>query len=120
MAKSASSLIQTLCAVSMSLPAATQDLKWGDILVFSVADKMFGATHTDLKTFSFKVDADRFLELTDRPGMIPSPYLARHKWIKIVDPKLVNHDEAVALVRRSYELVFAKLTKKLQREIRHE
>lgn len=87
--------------------------------MFSVGGKMFAATHTDYRTMSFKVDGDRFLELTDRPGMIAAPYLARHKWVQIADPKLVNREEAIALIQRSYQLVFAKLTKKLQREIGH-
>ena len=87
--------------------------------MFSVGEKMFAATHTDYRTLSFKVDNERFLELTDRPGIIAAPYLARHKWVQIVDPKLVNRKEAIALVQRSYELVFAKLSKKLQQEIAH-
>ena len=102
-----------------SLPGATEDVKWETNLVFSVGDKMFALTDVDdkAKGISFKVDDDRFLELTDRPGIIPSPYLARAKWVRIEDLKAVSDAEAAALLKRSYELVFAKLTKKLQREI---
>jgi len=81
---------------------------------------MFATTHTDVdNTFSFKVDHDRFLELTDRDGIIPAPYMARFKWVQISDPKRVSQEEAVELVKRSYQLVFAKLTKKMQMEISH-
>jgi len=66
---------------------------------------------------SFKVDDDRFLELTDRPGFIPAPYLARARWVKLVGLDAVGDAEAAALLRRSHALVFAKLTKKLQHEI---
>jgi predicted DNA-binding protein (MmcQ/YjbR family) len=118
--KKNASLIQALCSVCMTFPAATQDVKWGDVLVFSVGAKMFAATHTDMQTLCFKVDPERFLELTDRPGIIPAPYLARNKWVQIVDPTAVSRDESVELLKRSYQLVFAKLTKKLQREIGHE
>lgn len=117
MAKSDASLIQALCSVCMSLPAATKDVKWGDVLVFSVGAKMFAATHTDMRTLCFKADPERFLELTDRPGIIPAPYLARNKWVQIIDPAAISRDEASELIKRSYQLVFAKLTKKLQREI---
>ena len=102
-----------------SLPGATEDIKWGADLVFSVGAKMFACTGNgdDADGISFKVDDERFLELTDRPGIIAAPYLARVKWVKIVDLKAVSDAEAGALLKRSHELVFGKLTKKLQREI---
>lgn len=119
--KAAETLTATLCAVCAALPGATQDVKWGEVLVFSVGEKMFAATHINgSDAFGFKVDDDRFLELTDRPGIIPAPYLARAKWVQIADPKALSREEATAFVKRSYQLVFAKLTKKLQREIGHE
>ncbi len=106
-------------AVCRALPGATEDIKWGADLVYSIGGKMFAVTGADddASGISLKVDDERFLELTDRPGIVPSPYLARAKWIRIVDFKAVGDAEAAALLKRSYELVFAKLTKKLQREI---
>lgn len=106
-------------ALCRSFPGATEDIKWGADLVFSVGEKMFAVTNNDSPAdgMSFKVDDERFLELTDRPGIIPAPYMARAKWIYVEDKKALGDDEAEALLRRSYELVFAKLTKKLQREI---
>jgi predicted DNA-binding protein (MmcQ/YjbR family) len=106
-------------ALCRSFPGATEDTKWGADLVFSVGEKMFAVTSLDdnAKGISFKVDDDRFLELTDRPGIIPAPYLARAKWVHVEDLKSVGDVEAAELLKRSYELVFAKLTKKLQREI---
>jgi predicted DNA-binding protein (MmcQ/YjbR family) len=107
-----------LRAVCAGLPGATQDVKWGEVLVFSVGEKMFAGTHGDgAPVFSFKVADERFLELTDRPGVIPAPYLARAKWVQITPACALSQDEARALVEQSYQLVFAKLTKKLQREI---
>jgi predicted DNA-binding protein (MmcQ/YjbR family) len=106
-------------ALCRSFAGATEDTKWGADLVFSVGKKMFAVTSLDdnAKGISFKVDDDRFLELTDRPGIIPAPYLARAKWVYIEDLKSVSDAEAAELLKRSYELVFGKLTKKLQREI---
>jgi predicted DNA-binding protein (MmcQ/YjbR family) len=102
-----------------SLPGATEDIKWGADLVFSVGSKMFACTGNDddAKGISFKVDDERFLELTDRPGIEPAPYLARVKWVHVADLKVLSDAEATALLKRSHELVFGKLTKKLQREI---
>lgn len=106
-------------ALCRTFPGATEDTKWGADLVFSVGARMFAVTRNDTpaRGMSFKVDDERFLELTDRPGIIPAPYLARAKWIYIENEKALGDAEAEALLRRSYELVFAKLTKKLQREI---
>jgi predicted DNA-binding protein (MmcQ/YjbR family) len=105
--------------ICRALPGATEDIKWGADLVFSVGDKMFAVTGNDdaATGISFKVEHERFLELTDRPGIIAAPYLARAQWVKIVDLKAVGDAEAAALLTRSYQLVFGKLTKKLQREI---
>ena len=100
-----------------SFPGATEDIKWEDNLVFSVGEKMFAVTDTGMSGMSFKVDDERFLELTDRDGIIPAPYLARAKCVYIDNPKAIGDKEVAELLRRSYELVFAKLTKKLQREI---
>lgn len=106
-------------ALCRTFPGCTEDIKWGADLVFSVGAKMFAVTgdETPAKGISFKVDDDRFLELTDRPGIIPAPYLARAKWVYVEAADALGDEEAAALLRRSYELVFAKLTKKLQREI---
>ena len=43
--------------------------------------------------------------------------MARAKWVKIVDLKKVSDAELTALIRRSYELVGMKLTKKLRTEL---
>jgi predicted DNA-binding protein (MmcQ/YjbR family) len=106
-------------AVCRSLPGCTEDIKWGADLVFSVGDKMFAVTGNaaPAEGISFKVDDERFLELTDRPGIIPAPYLARAKWVHVNRDARLGDEEAAALLRRSWELVFGKLTKKLQREI---
>ena len=106
-------------ALCRTFPGATEDIKWGADLVFSVGEKMFAVTGDDspAKGMSFKVDDERFLELTDRPGIIPAPYMARLKWVYVDDPKALSDSESAQLLRRSYELAFGKLTKKMQREL---
>ena len=98
---------------------ATEQIQWGDDRVFKIGGKMFACSGIEKDSrFSFKVDDERFLELTDLPGVSPAPYLARAKWIQIEPATCRLSDKDLeALVRRSYELVFAKLTKKAQREI---
>lgn len=109
--------LRTLC---LSLPGATETIQWGDNRVFKVAGKMFAISGADADSmYTLKADPLRFLELSDQPGIRPAPYLARHRWIQ-VDPGAYPLPDAdlEALVRESYDLVFAKLTKKLQREVR--
>jgi predicted DNA-binding protein (MmcQ/YjbR family) len=103
-----------------SLPGATVDIKWGADWVASVGGKMFlvgGPEPGNWTGCSFKVDEHRFLELSDLPGFEAAPYLARVKWVRLSDPKALPLADLKALVSRSHELVFSRLTKKLQREI---
>ena len=101
-------------------PGVASSIKWEDDLAFTVAAKMFAVTglrgpHSG--RLSFKVDKERFLELTDQPGMIPAPYMARAFWVSIVEPERFARAEIEAFVRRSYELVRAGLSKKLQAKL---
>ena len=62
-------------ALAAALPGATEDIKWGADLVYSVGGKMFCVFLLDAgraRTCSFEVDAERFLELTGVPGVILS------------------------------------------------
>jgi predicted DNA-binding protein (MmcQ/YjbR family) len=101
-------------------PAIGAEVKWVDDLVFMVDGRMFcslclrGPAKGKL---SFKVEAGRFLELTDRPGFRPSPYLARAHWVTLDDPGVVAKGELEGLVRTAYEQVFAKLAKRRQKEL---
>ena len=106
-------------ALCRSFPGCTEDTKWDHDTVFSVGTKMFAVTNKDGPStgFSLKADDERFLELTDRPGILPAPYLARAKWVFVTPDAQLDDAEFAALLRRSYELIFAKLTRKLQREI---
>lgn len=99
-------------------PGVTEDVKWGADRVFSVGGKMFCVLDEGGGgRLGFKVEDARFLEFTDRPGIRPAPYMARAHWISVETADALAPDELRALLRRSYELVFAKLTKTLQRQL---
>ncbi len=109
--------LRKLCA---GWPGVTAGIKWQDDLIFMVAGKMFCGlcVHGAHKgKFALKVEAERFLEFTDRPGVVPAPYMARAHWIAMDDPSVLPKAELQALVRRAYELVREKLPRKLQREL---
>jgi predicted DNA-binding protein (MmcQ/YjbR family) len=110
-------------AVCKALPGATFDVKWGKDECYSVGGKMFavigpggiyGGPKAAKWSISFKVDDDRFLEITDIYGIIPAPYMAKHHWVLVQDPKALTDQELETLVRRSHELIVAKLPKKTQ------
>lgn len=108
----------SLRALVGAWPGVTEDIKWGTDLVFSVVGKMFCVLDTGgSDRLSFKVEDERFLELTERPGVIPAPYLARARWVSVVAPRALAESELHALLRRSYQLVRAKLTKAEQRRL---
>ncbi|WP_257638170.1 MmcQ/YjbR family DNA-binding protein [Janthinobacterium sp. UMAB-56] len=63
-----------------AFPGATVDIKWTNVLAFCAGGKMFalcGAQAHSTRGMSVKLDAERFLELTERPGFRPAPCLAR-------------------------------------------
>lgn len=109
---------KTLRALVAKWPGTTEDIKWGSDLVFSVGGKMYCVLDTGGSgRLSFKVEDDLFLALTDRPGIVPAPYLARAHWVSLAEPGALAAAELRALLRRSYELVRSKLLKGEQRRL---
>jgi predicted DNA-binding protein (MmcQ/YjbR family) len=107
--------LDSICA---AWPGVSTAIKWEVDLVYSVAGKMFAVYCTlgvERGRVSFKVDADRFLELTEQPGFMPAPYMARAFWVTLTDPDQVAPGELERFLRRSYDLVVEKLPLKVQR-----
>lgn len=105
--------IRDLC---LSFPHTTEHIQWGDDLVFKVAGKIHAVTVLrPAKTWlCFKVSPEKFAELTERPGIIPAPYLARAKWVALETRDALPPDELALLLRESYDMVFAKLPRKIR------
>ena len=111
---------QQLEAFCSHWPGVTRDIKWETRLVLSVGRKMFVMTPADGSDggrLSCKADDARFLELTDQPGIMPAPYLARARWISIVEPQRFATAELENFIRDAYLLVRARLTKKIQAQL---
>jgi predicted DNA-binding protein (MmcQ/YjbR family) len=105
--------IDTIRKICTALPAVTEDIKWEYDLVFSVGGKMFCVTSLEPPFgCSFKVKDEDFEELSNRPGFIPAPYMARAKWVKVDENARILKKEWQGFINQSYELVKAKLTKK--------
>ena len=111
--------IEQLRELCLSFPGVTEQIQWGDDLLFKVGGKMFAVTRLEPAKvwLSLKANPEHFAELTERPGIIPAPYLARAKWIALESPDAVPNAELSQLLRESYELVLAKLPRKMRESV---
>ena len=110
--------IEALRDLCLALPGVTEDVKWESDLCFLVADKMFCVTNLDApQQVSFKVKDEEFGDLTAKAGIIPAPYLARYKWVQVQEWGLLSDAEWGDYVKQSYELMKAKLPKKVLKDI---
>ena len=100
----------------LSFPHATENVQWLKDLVFKVGGKMFAVASLEPgdQVFSLKCSPEKFAELIETPGIVPAPYLARAHWVAFERPDVLPRTETKELLRKSYDLVFAKLPKKTQ------
>ena len=88
-----------------------------NILVYLVGGKTFAYFKTsepEQWRFSFRVTADRFLELTDMPGVKPARYMGRFHWVTIVKVQEFPSAYLVELVEASYRRALGSLSKAKQ------
>jgi len=113
--------IDWLRKICTQLPGVTEQIQWGCDLVFKVAGKMFAVSPLEPAPvcLSFKCSDESFAELTERPKIIPAPYLARAKWVGLESPDAVTRAELGELLRASYQLVVAKLPRRTQEQLRN-
>jgi predicted DNA-binding protein (MmcQ/YjbR family) len=104
----------------LKLPHTTETVQWGADLVFKVGGKMYAVVATEPAAvfLSFKCSAEDFAELTERPGIIPAPYLARAQWVALESERALPAAELKSQLAKAHGLVFAKLTKKVQATLR--
>jgi predicted DNA-binding protein (MmcQ/YjbR family) len=104
-------------------PSATEILHeepW-NFLVYAVGGKKFAYFKTsdpERWRFSTRVTPDRFIELTDVPGVKPARYRGRFHWVTIVNVPGFPPDYLRELVEWSYQRAFTSLSKSAQRSIR--
>lgn len=105
--------------VCLALPHTTEQIQWGYDLVFKVGGKMYAVAPLEPAPvcLSFKCSDESFAELTERPQIIPAPYMARAKWVAMESPEAISRVELAQLLGVSYELVFLKLPKRVQAEM---
>ncbi len=98
-------------------PGVARAVKWEVDIVYSVTRHMFVVQcmlGLERGRLSFKVEPERFLELSDLPGMMPAPYVGRAFWISVTEPERFSNAELSSHIRRSYELIVESLSAKAQ------
>ena len=98
----------------LSFPHTREMVQWEADLVFKVDGKMFAVAPLEVAPvrLSFKCTPENFLELCERPGIIPAPYMARAQWVALETLNQVSESELRDLLMQSYQLVWERLPKK--------
>jgi predicted DNA-binding protein (MmcQ/YjbR family) len=105
--------VEAVRKICRSFPGVTEDVKWGNDLVFSVGTKMFAVVDLEPPySVAFKCTEESFGELTERTGIIPAPYLARAMWVQETEfGEALDLRELAGLLRQAYDVVVARLPK---------
>ena len=103
----------------MALPQTTETVQWGSDLVFKIGGKMYAVVCLEpgQHWMSLKCSPDDFFALTERPGIVPAPYLARAQWVALENEDALPRQEIKRLLQQAYSLILAKLPKKTQASI---
>ena len=106
--------LEEIRAYCLSLPYVKEEVKWGNDLCFTLAGNMFFVSNLK-STFcvSLKINDEDFAPLSNKPNVIPAPYLARYKWIQITNEHVFSLKEWETRISESYELIKSGLSKKL-------
>jgi predicted DNA-binding protein (MmcQ/YjbR family) len=110
--------IEQLREFCLSLPAVTEDIKWENHLVFSVAGKIFCLTGLDPPLqVALKIPEDQFDEITQSVDVIQASHFARRQWVTVLEESRFSRNEWERYIRQSYNLIVAKLPKKIRESI---
>lgn len=108
--------IQTMCK---NMKHVTEEIKWETHLCYCVGGKIFIITSPDDTpvSASFKVSDEDFMELSEREGCKPAPYLAKHKWIYVDDIKRFKKKEWQKYLQTAYGIIADKLPAKMKKQL---
>ena len=102
------------------LPAVTKVVQWEGTSVFKVGGKMFALARGFAERsggFMFKTSNMAYAMLIEQGLARPAPYLARAKWVQLVDNDALPDAELAAYLDQAHALVMAKLTRKARKEL---
>ena len=95
--------------------------QWGGASVWKLGGKIFAicsrwgaGNHTKI---SFKCSDLAYAILSEQPGIIPAPYLARAKWVQIESAGAMSAQDIKDYIEAAYFIIMAKLTRAQRREL---
>jgi predicted DNA-binding protein (MmcQ/YjbR family) len=100
----------------LSLPGTTENVQW-ESLLFRIGGKIYALAALEESAavaLRFKCTPEEFAELVEIEGLIQAPYFARKQWIAMTHLEALPRAETRRRINRSYELVKAKLPKKIR------
>ena len=109
-------------AICMALPHAAETVNWGHHLVYWAGDrdlggKMFAMSDLDgsgTGVLWFHCGEERFHELLEIDGIIPSPYLAKAHWVTLTRWNVMRPRQIEEELRNAHALIFEKLPKRVK------
>jgi predicted DNA-binding protein (MmcQ/YjbR family) len=112
--------IEEIRQYCLQFPHTTEIVQWGADLCFKVDGKLFVVAAIEMvpQRLSFKCTPENFALLCERTGIIPAPYMARAQWVSLLGLNAVPDEELRDLIAESYRLVWERLPKKRQAELR--
>lgn len=108
-------------ATCAALPAATHVVQWGGASVWKVGGKIFAICSSwgegANEAIAFKCSDLSYRILTDLPGVVPAPYLARASWVQVRAGAPLAAEDIRAHLAEAHRLVAAKLTRAKRAEL---
>ncbi|MEM6586656.1 MAG: MmcQ/YjbR family DNA-binding protein, partial [Pseudomonadota bacterium] len=108
----------TYCAAKRG---STHVIQWGNSDVWKIGGKVYALCgwNDGGDAFTFKVSEMIYEVMQDAPGFRPAPYLASRgmTWLQIYEPSKVLDAEIHQHIDASFDLVAAKLTRKVRRAL---
>lgn len=96
-------------------------VQWGGASVWKVGGKIFAlcasVEEEGFARISFKCSDIAFEILPEQDGIIPAPYLARAKWVQLMDPDAMNDEDIKLHLDAAHAIVASRLTRKIRQEL---
>ena len=117
--------------VCAALPATTHVVQWGGSSVWKVGGKIFaictnwgpenpeaaGPGIPAKDRIGFKCSDLSYDILRQQPGIIPSPYPARAKWVQVRNEGAMSDEDLQAYIGQAHAIVSKKLTKAVRKKL---
>jgi len=91
-----------------------------NILTYKIEGKKFAyfkTSNPEQWRFSIRCTPERFLELTDQPGIKPARYMHRFHWVSIINVNEMDEQYLKELINWSFDKALNSLPKKIQKQV---